>query len=249
MRVVVHERSLSAKYLLTGLPGIGRVGHVAAAYLLNKMENTLVADIYSEYFPQQVVIEKGGVLRLVRNQLYYVKAEEPFFVLTGDSQPVGTSPAEFYSYTQRILELVKGFGVEELYTLAGIDRGVRRLASRPGVVVAGTDEEIVRRFRELGAKVDDGGAITGAAGLLLGMGALDGFRGACLMGETSAQLTVHGDPGAALAVTEMVSKHLGFSIDLSELEKAAEGFEGLLKKMLSPPKDEPKPPEPTDYIR
>ncbi|HID09374.1 TPA: proteasome assembly chaperone family protein, partial [Candidatus Micrarchaeota archaeon] len=47
MRAVIHQRDLSAKYLITGLPGIGRVGHVAAAYILNKTENTLVADLYS----------------------------------------------------------------------------------------------------------------------------------------------------------------------------------------------------------
>lgn len=249
MRVVTYEHDLKAKYLITGLPGIGRVGHVAAAYILNKTDNVLVSDIYSEYFPQQVIIEQGGFIRLIRNQLYYVKADEPFFILTGDSQPVGSSPAEFYDYTTEILDLVKQLGVKEIYTLAGIDRGPQRMTSKPGVVVAGTDEEIIARFKELGAKVDDGGAITGAAGLLLGLGKLEGFRGACLMGETSTQLTMHGDPGAALAVTKMIMAHLGNDLDLSELEKAAEGFEGLLRKMVAPPKEEPKPPEPTDYIR
>ncbi|MDN5366615.1 MAG: uncharacterized protein PWQ11_26 [Candidatus Diapherotrites archaeon] len=249
MRTVIYRKDLKARYLLTGLPGIGRVGHVAAAYMLNKMDSTLVADIYSEYFPQQVVIEQGGILRLLRNQLYYVDAKEPFFILTGDVQPVGSSPAEFYEYTSEILELVKGFGVEEIYTMAGIDRGPQRMLSEPGVVVAGTDEEILKRFKELGAKIDDSGAITGAAGLLLGVGALEGFKGACLMGETSAQLTVHGDPGAALAVTRMIMAYLGNEIDLADLEKAASGFEELLRKMAAPPKEETKPPEPTDYIR
>lgn len=249
MRTVIHERDLNAKYLVTGLPGMGRAGHVAAAYILSKMENTLVVDIYSEYFPQQVVIGKGGIISPIRNRLYYVKADEPFFVLTGDSQPLGASPADFYKYIEQVLEIVKGLGVNEIYTLAGIDRGVQRLASKPGVVVAGTDEEIIHRFKELGAKVDDSGAITGVAGLFIGMGTLDGLRGACLMGETSAQLTAHGDPGAALAVTQMISKYLGFHTDLSELEKAAEGFDVLLKKMVAPQKDESKLPEPTDYIR
>jgi len=249
MRTVIHERDLTAKYLITGLPGMGRAGHVAAAYILSKMENTIVADIYSEYFPQQVVIGKGGIINPIRNRLHYVRADEPFFVLAGDSQPVGASPEGFYRYTEQILEVVKDLGVTEIYTLAGIDRGAKRLASKPGVVVAGTDEEIINRFKELGAKVDDGGAITGVAGLLIGMGVLDGLRGACLMGETSAQLTVHGDPGAALAVTQMISEYLGFRIDLSELEKAAAGFDVLLKEMVSPQRDEPKPPEPTDYIR
>ncbi len=249
MRTIFYRDDLHADYLLTGLPGIGRVGHVAAAYMINKMNSTLVADIYSEYFPQQVVIEDSGILRLIRNQIYYVEADTPFFILTGDSQPVGPDPSQFYDYTSEILELSKQLGVKEIYTLAGIDRGPHRFSERPGVVVAGTDEDIVRAFVELGAKVDKGGAITGLAGMLLGLGALEGFRGACIMGETSAQLTAHGDPGAALAVTDMIMRHLGNEIDLSELKSAADGFEELLHKMVSPPKEEPKPPEPTDYIR
>ena len=249
MRVVFHDETKQAKYLVTGLPGIGRVGHVAAAYIINKARPVLVADIFSEYFPQQVVIEENGVLRLIRNRLYYVDAKNPFFILTGDSQPVGSSPSEFYEYTAEILDLAKQLGVEEIYTLAGIDRGAQRLTEKPGVVVAATDEDIVKRFVELGAKVDKGGAITGLAGMLLGLGKLEGFRGACLMGETSTQLTMHGDPGAALAVTKMILSYLGNELDLSDLENAAEGFEALLRKMVTPPKEEPKPPEPTDYIR
>ncbi len=237
-----------AERVLVGLPGIGRVGHVAAAYLINKSNATPVAQFTSPYFPPQVVVEHG-ILRLLSNTLYYVDSEEPYFVLTGDTQVVGSAPSEFYEYVLDFLEFFKGLGVKEIYTMAGIDRGPARWSGSPGVVVAATEKEILDRFVELGAKVDESGAISGAAGLLLGLGAQQGYRGACLMGETSTQLTMHGDPGAAFAVLSLLDKYMPLGVDLSELEDAAHKFDEILHRMTAPPEQEPKPPEPSDYIR
>jgi uncharacterized protein (TIGR00162 family) len=237
-----------ADVLLVGLPGIGRVGHLAAAYILNKLDHELVMEFYSEYFPPQVVVENGS-LRLIRNQLFYVRADKPFLLLTGDSQVVGNSPPEHYVYAEALLDSILPLGVKEIYTMAGIDRGASRFTEFPGVTVAATDEDILNKFKELGAKVDSGGAITGAAGLLLGLGTLRGVKGACLMGETSAQLTMHGDPSAALSVIRLLFTYLGIEFDYSDLEKASENFEELLKKMTAPSPEEKKAPEPSDYIR
>ncbi len=245
MRAVVHS-SRRADVLVTGLPGIGRVGHVAAAYITSKMSVEHVASFYFDTFPPQVVIGPDGVVRLFSNELYFVSAERPFYLLTGDSQPVGTDPAQFYRYVDSLLDFLKPRGVREVITMAGIDRGPQRFTSSPGVVVAGTDREIVDRFVSLGAKVDDGGAITGAAGLLVGIGKIRGLRGACLMGETSSQLTAHGDPTAASAVLRVLSAYLGFNLDLSEIDKAAQSLDELLHKIVTAPKEDKKP---VDYIR
>ncbi|NPA76286.1 MAG: hypothetical protein GXN93_00845 [Candidatus Diapherotrites archaeon] len=246
MRVALHK-NIRAEVLVTGLPGIGRVGHVAAAYLASKLPVERVATFYFETFPPQVIIGEDGVMRLFSNEVYYVPAERPFFLLTGDSQPVGSHPSEFYSYVDALLDFFKPRGVREIITMAGIDRGTQRFTASPGVVVAGSDADMVTTFKDLGAKVDEGGAITGAAGLLVGLGALRGIRGACLMGETSSQLTAHGDPTSAAAVLRVLSKYLGFNVDLSELDKAAETLDALLKKIASAPKEEEK--KPVDYIR
>ncbi len=237
-----------AERVFVGLPGIGRVGHVAAAYLINKSGAKAVAQFTSEHFPPQVVVEHG-ILRLLTNTLYLVDAEEPYFVLTGDTQVVGSAPSEFYDYVLEFLEFFKELGIKEIYTMAGIDRGAARWSGEPGVVVAATDKEILDRFVELGAKVDESGAISGAAGLLLGVGAQQGFRGACLMGETSTQLTMHGDPGAAYAVLRLLNLYHPLSVDLADLEDAAKKFDEILHRMAAPPEQEPKQPEPSDYIR
>ncbi len=243
-----RAKEARAEVLVTGLPGIGRVGHVAAAYIVTQLDLSPIATLYSDFFPPQVVIEENGRIRPMRNLFFYVEAERPFILLTGDTQVVGSTVSEHYAYARELLRIAKEFGVKEIYTMAGIDRGPHRLTIEPGVVAAVTDDEIAERLKPLGVKIDTGGAISGAAGLLLGLGMLEGMRGACLMGETSSQLTAHGDPAAAHAVLSVVSKLLGLDIDLSELKKAGEHLNTMLRRMLSPPKQE-KREERLDYIR
>ncbi len=245
---LVEHRKVRADVLVTGLPGIGRVGHVAAAYIVSKLNLSPIATFYSDFFPPQVVIEQGGTVRLMQNMFYYVDAETPFILLTGDTQVVGTTVAEHYAYARELLRIAKGYGVKEIYTMAGIDRGAQRLSIKPGVIAAVTHDEIAKKLEPLNVKLDSGGAISGAAGLLLGLGKLEGLKGACLMGETSSQLTVHGDPAAAYAVLRVISDLLGLRIDLTDLKKAGDNLNMLLKRMLSPPKQE-KREERMDYIR
>jgi len=245
---LVKHKDVNAKLLVTGLPGIGRVGHVAAAYLISKLGLEPIATLYSDFFPPQVVIEENGKIRLIQNVFYYVPAEKPFILLTGDTQVVGSTVSEHYAYARELLRISKSFGVKEIYTMAGIDRGPRRLSIEPKVVAAVTSEKIANKIEEYGVEIDTGGAISGAAGLLLGLGMLEGIEGACLMGETSSQLTAHGDPAAAYAVLSVVQKITGVDIDLSELKKAADNINTMLKRMISPPKQE-KREERLDYIR
>ncbi|MFH1448521.1 MAG: PAC2 family protein, partial [Candidatus Micrarchaeota archaeon] len=72
------------------------------------------------------------------------------------------------------------------------------------------------------------GSIIGAAGLLLGLGKLSGFKGICLMGET------HGgyvDAKSAKSVLEILSKILGTNVDLTKLQQRAKESERFMKKM------------------
>jgi len=245
---LVAHRKVRAEVLVTGLPGIGRVGHVAAAYVISKLGLSPFATLYSDFFPPQVVIGEDSTVRLMQNQFYYVEAETPFILLTGDTQVVGSTVSEHYAYARELLRIAKDCGVKEIYTMAGIDRGAQRLSMEPRVVVAATHDDVIKKLEPFDVKLDTGGAISGAAGLLLGLGKLEGLKGACLMGETSSQLTAHGDPAAAYAVLRVVSGLLGLDIDLTDLKKAGENLNMLLRRMLSPPKEE-KREERLDYIR
>ncbi len=227
---IVKHKKVRAKYLVTGLPGVGRVGHVAALYILSKLNPEKVATLYASSFPPHVIVQRG-FMRPILNDFFYVDAEKPFILLTGDSQPMGNTPEQYYEYVDAILRYAKEVGVKEIYAMAGIPRQ-DRFTRKPGVYVAATDEDMLKALKKLGAKVDEEGLIVGAAGLLPAIGALRGFKGACLMGETATGLTERGDPGAALAVLKIIRKLFGLEIDLTDLEKAESQLENAFSKFL-----------------
>ena len=74
------------------------------------------------------------------------------------------------------------------------------------------------------------GLISGAAGLLVGIGRLHKMTGACLMGETNAQL-IYGDQGSAKAVIEVLKKRFGFKVKMSSIDKDAKEIEKAFKDL------------------
>ncbi len=239
-----------ARVLLVGLPGIGRVGHVAANYLIEKLKPEHVATLYYDSFPPAVVTDDKGIVRLIDNRFYLYN---DILILTGDMQPDVNSvpPREHYSYAREIVEYALSKGVSEVYTMAGYDVGPKRFSDGTGVVCAYTDEETGEKLKTLGCEHDSGGNITGAAGLILGVGSLYGLKGGCVMGKTHVSLTPHGDPGAAAEVLKVVTKLTGIEVDLKELEDAEQELKKLINTIITTAeeiaKKEQKPERP-EYI-
>jgi proteasome assembly chaperone (PAC2) family protein len=87
--VFLEEPELQSPIMVEGLPGVGNVGKLAAEHLLEQVKATKFADIYSKFFPPQVLLDDDGVIRLVNNQLYYSKGDgkrPDIIFLTGDYQ-------------------------------------------------------------------------------------------------------------------------------------------------------------------
>ena len=62
---VLEEVSLDNPIFIEALPGIGHVGKLAADHLIDELNATKFAEIYSPYFPPQVFIGENGI-----NQYY-----------------------------------------------------------------------------------------------------------------------------------------------------------------------------------
>jgi uncharacterized protein (TIGR00162 family) len=216
--------------LVEGLPGVGNVGKLAADYLKDALKAKHLATLYSKYFPPQVYVNEEGVIRLVSNDLYYVKGgrapARDLLILVGDYQ--GLSPEGQYELTDRVLRAAKEFGVRELYTLAGFAQG--KLVEAPRVLGAATSQGRVEAMKPLGvvfSRTDPGGGLLGASGLFLGLGRLYGMEGVCLMGETSGYFV---DPRSAEAVLRVLSQVLQRPIDLSALESKAKEIDRIAAK-------------------
>ena len=76
--------------LIEGLPGIGNVGKLAVEHLIDSIDASKFAEIYSKDFPPQVFINQDGTIKLVNNEFYYYKSKDKkqsdLILLTGDYQ-------------------------------------------------------------------------------------------------------------------------------------------------------------------
>jgi uncharacterized protein len=214
--------------LVEGLPGIGLVGKIAAEYLIKERKAERIAILYSPHFPHQVVMQKNGVVRMLKMKFFHAKAGgRDIIILVGDVQAV-TSEAQ-YEVTGKILDYFHSLHGREIITLGGYGTG--KAPSEPKVFGAATHKKVIAKYAKSGVEFGKTrGGIIGAAGLLLGLGRMRGMHGICLMGET------HGgyvDPKSAQAVLLALSKILGVKIDIAGLAQKAEAGEKFMKKMES----------------
>ncbi len=234
---VWKKKKLNKPILFTGLPGIGLVGKIAVDYMLKQFRAKKIANVYSDSFPPSVYIE-DGVLELIRDELLlYRFKNRDFLFLAGPVQPAldvrFSSLRDHYEFAETIVKTAKALGVKEIYTLAGINIGEARMHRNPNVVIAATDKKILEEFKELGAKINvRGGLISGAAGLILGIGKKRGIKGACLMGETSDKL-IYGDHGAAKKLLEILVKRYGFKINMQAIAKEARNIDRAFKQIVA----------------
>jgi len=226
----IEKPGLKDPVLVEGLPGVGNVGKLAAEHLVDQLKAKKFAEVYSKHFPPQVLVKDSGTVRLVSNELYYIRREEPkrdVVILTGDYQ--GLTPDGQYELSDRMLQIARDMGVKEIFTLGGY--GLGRMIEKPRVLGAATSEELVEKMKGFGvtfSKGEPGSGIVGASGLLLGLGMLYDIRCVCLMGETSGYFV---DPKAAQAVLEVLSRILDVSVDFTDLEDKAEQIDLITSKL------------------
>jgi len=232
-----YIKKISAKNatLFTGFPGIGLVGKIVVDYMLKEIKSENIGEISSDSFPPSVITQKG-ILDLIKDDIYYYSQEgKDYFFIAGPIQPSLdfrlTSASDHYEFAETIIASMKEQGVTEINTLAGINVGEKRVTEKPKVVAASTHSNVLEEWKKLGAFGDrPGGLISGAAGLMLGIGKREGMQGSCLMGETNARL-VYGDHGAAKALLELLLKKYPFKVDMQKMEQEAKKIQDTFKKL------------------
>src|SRR2546425_3893592 len=192
---------------MEGLPGIGNVGKLAAEHLRDELKGVKFAEMFSKYFPPQVLVHENGLIKLVNNEFHYVKRNggRDLVILVGDYQ--GLTPEGPYELSDRVLKEISALGGKEAYTPGGYAIG--RMVTKPRVLGAATDPELVKEMEQHGvvfSRREPGAGVVGAGGLVLRLGELYGLRSVCLMGEASGYFV---DPKSAQAGLQVRTKGLG----------------------------------------
>ena len=228
---VVKEKILSVPrgrqpVLVCGLPGSGYVGKLAADHLVTSFKLKKVAEYTSTAFPPQVSVKEDGTVEPPRGELFFapMKGRKSIMVFTADTQPT-TSEGE-YELSDKVVKFAKKCGVKRIYTLAAYITG--SFTKSPKVYGAGTCREMADVLSANGVTLMKDGGISGMNGLLIGVGALRGLEGACLLGETSGYVV---DAAASKAVLELLSKVLDIPVDTSRLNERAEETQKVISQL------------------
>ena len=225
---ILEEIELDNPIFIEALPGLGHVGKLAADHMIDELNATKFAEIYSPSFPPQVLIKEDGIIDNMLNELYYLKdvGEDnlDLIILVGNTQAL--SPEGQYLVCQDILEFVKGYGISSIVTMGGM--AIPQPVENPNVYGAATNEANVELLKEaeLGIRSNDGG-IVGASGLFLGLGVRQGIEGICLMGETPGYFI---DAESAEAILKKLSLLLNFEINTDKLDERAEETRKMIAK-------------------
>jgi len=223
----LSKPKIKTPIVIEGLPGIGLVGKIAADHLISKMKAKKFCELYSPYFPPQVITDEEGVVRLVKNEFYYFsEGKQDFIVVAGDFQ--GMSPESQYEITGKILDVLAEFKPKVIYTLGGLGTG--KVAKTPGVYGATNSKKLIANLKKEKIIFSGraGGGIFGASGLILGLGELRKMDAVCLMGETVGQVV---DAKAAKVLLDKLSKIIKINVDMKDLDKQAKNTEKELQKI------------------
>ena len=225
---ILEDVNLDNPIFIEALPGIGHVGKLAADHMIDELNATKFAEIYSPSFPPQVFVGEEGLIENMINELYYVKnvGEDnlDLIILIGNTQAL--SPEGQYGVCRDILNFVKDKGVSKIFTLGGMATG--QPVDESKVFGAATDKENIELLKEAEVEIrsNDGG-IVGASGLFLGLGVRQKMNGICLMGQTPGYFI---DAQSAKAILNKLAILLNFEIDTDKLEERAEETKEMLAK-------------------
>jgi len=252
------EKRLNKPWLVAVWPGMGNVAISAGYYLMAKLGMHLLAELSAqELFDVAHVEVKAGLIHpghAPRNRFFAwedPRGEHDIVVFIGEAQP----PLGKYAFCRRIIEFARELGVERVLTFAAMATAMHP-AHDARVFGAATDEQALAELRELDLEVLEDGQIGGLNGVLLGVAAEQGFRGACLLGEMPHIFTQLPFPKASLAVLKTFAKLAGVEIDLAELTEQAKDMDEKLGELLeqmqqafgpqAAPEEETAPEEPTE---
>lgn len=230
------ETKLNKPWLVAVWPGMGHVAINSGFYLMAKLGMHVIAEFAPrELFDVEHVEVSGGLIRmggLPRSRFFLAKdidgRKHDIVLFIGEAQP----PQGKYAFCKRLIEYAKSLGVERVFTFASMATPMHP-EHRSRVFGAATDNDSLAEFRRLEIELLEDGQISGLNGLLLGVSAELGVRGACLLGEIPHIFAQLPFPKASLAVLEAFTTLAGIEMDFSELAEQAATVDQKLGELLA----------------
>ena len=214
---VLEEPKLESPILVQGLPGLGFVGKLTVTYIIDELKLKPFARLYSSYLTlingsAGVHINADGTFFLPKLEFYAYNKTKPHIVfLTGDTQPTVHGQ---YEVIDTVLNFVQNFGCRKVIAVGGFQTPFERDIGN--VYAVFNKPYMVEKLKELGVYITTSGTVTGACGIVLGLGDQRNLEALGLLGATRGE---YPDMEAAKSVIKVLSKILSLEIDFTRLDK------------------------------
>jgi len=227
-----REPELDSPCLVTAWPGVGNVAIIAATYLREKLDAEELGEIDpSGFFDLGGVFIKDNLVEtpsFPEGKFYYKESGgegKDMIIFLAEAQPAAAS----YEYASLVLDVAQRFGVKRVYSLAAALTEYH--PDQPRVLGAASSPELLEELKKLDVVMAGDFFVAGLNGLLLGVAAIRGIEGICLLGETVKYAAKMANPSAAQAVLKVLTRLLGVQIDMAQLEEFADSTEKQVRQI------------------
>lgn len=220
-----HSRpALDRIVFISGLPGVGNVGKIAADFMASELDAQPMLTLLSSELPPQVSVDQDCIGRMAKQELRYCRVgDQDVVFLLGDFQ--GVSSQGQYELSKSIFDIIVAYDPRLIITLGGY--GIGAVVTDPRVFGVATRPELKPDMEKCGILFSSGepaGGIIGAAAAFLGIADAYGVDGVSVIGETSGAIL---DYKSARAVVQAVAEILDTRFDLTDFEESVRMIDEL----------------------
>lgn len=204
--------------MVAGWPGMGNVALGTVDYLKRKLGAVKFAQIQAdEAVTLDSVIVEDGMAKLPAppGYVFYYAKSANLIIFEGQAQLPGQAGLDLLN---KVLDLALEFKVTRIHTAAAFPSPVSH-KDRPEVYGVANKKPLKDALLRYGVKIMDDGQVFGLNGLLLGFAEKRGIEAVCLLATMPNYAISLPNPKASAAVIEVLSKVLGFKIDMKEIEE------------------------------
>lgn len=221
-------RSFQASVMLAGWPGMGSVGIGAIDYIRRKLDAVAFAeiDMQSHFTPEAMIVEDGiAAFPDPPAHIFYVVEEHDLIIFQSEAQ-IGGVPGD--ELLEKVLDVGQQVGIDTVLTGAAY---LTQASHKEDAQVLGVANNTESRdlLASHGIEILKEGMVSGLNGLLLGFAQKRELNAACFLGTMPQYAAPIPNPKASKEIVLALAHILNFSLDMSEIDDAAEKMEGTME--------------------
>ncbi|AWR98316.1 proteasome assembly chaperone family protein [Acidianus sulfidivorans JP7] len=215
--------------MLVGVPDAGLVGEISTEFLIEKLNLKEFGELYSRKYIPPIMHITDGV------------AKSPLRVYHGNNLLVLHSwtalPASAaYPLADFVIKYAKKYDINTIISITGVPVQDRLDLDKPKAYWISSSVELSKELESINLTEKFGdGYIAGPYAPLLLESSRNGIRNIVIVVESFLDIP---DPEASAIALDLISKYIGFKVDVSSLIKEAEDIRSKIKGLMEQTKKE-----------